>query len=669
MAAIRLRVESEAGDLPLRSGHAGRPDQVLVEAGAAGDTSAFAELYRRHREPALRAARGVAANADDAADAVAEAFTRVFDAIASGRAPQMQFRPYLLMSVRNAAIDQRRRANRLTPAGDMGDHDGPATDAGPSDRLAGGEDSALIAEAFADLPPRWQAVLWLTEVEGRPPREAADVLGLSANNVSQLAVRARARLRERYLQAHVRNGVPSTCQGTVDALGAYLAGTLAPGARGRVEAHLDNCQACRERVAEVEDLGMVIRRALGPVPLVAAIVGRLQAGGHKRGRRTRPWSRPTRTPRATGEADKMAGPETNRVPRRLPTGTSPVAAVDTFARASLQTLAFTPVSAVAPFLAAGPAARAAARMAVATVAALMAALPGLGAIAHLPDLPRVPAISGSGVSDGGLQAATASSATVTSTTTTTVGPGPVPASPSPSATTNTTAPAPPPPVAAQPDAVATAGPLPHTTSPHTVVAQAVGDAVGVHLSADLSDSPRMLANPQPSGAPLVFVVVDQTTDALRVLLPTRPNSSTGWIARSDVSLSEHDWSIVVELGAHRLTVFQGTGVFLSSPVGVGTTDTPTPGGLYYTKELIQPTDASGRLIPDGPYGPYAYGLSGFSNVLSSFAGGDGVIGIHGTNDPSGLGRDVSHGCLRVSNQTITAMAGVLPLGVPVDIRP
>jgi lipoprotein-anchoring transpeptidase ErfK/SrfK len=43
-----------------------------------------------------------------------------------------------------------------------------------------------------------------------------------------------------------------------------------------------------------------------------------------------------------------------------------------------------------------------------------------------------------------------------------------------------------------------------------------------------------------------------------------------------------------------------------------------------------------------------------------------VIGIHGTNDPSGLGKDVSHGCIRMSNTGINKLARILPLGVPVQ---
>ena len=142
----------------------------------------------------------------------------------------------------------------------------------------------------------------------------------------------------------------------------------------------------------------------------------------------------------------------------------------------------------------------------------------------------------------------------------------------------------------------------------------------------------------------------------------RPNGSTGWIKATDVRLTEHDYRMTIRLTRpppHRDA--GASGVILTAPIGVGTATTPTPGGLYYTKELLRPPR------PDGVYGPYAYGLSGFSNELTTFDGGDGVIGIHGTNDPAGLGKDVSHGCIRMPNADILKLVEQvkLPLGVPV----
>jgi lipoprotein-anchoring transpeptidase ErfK/SrfK len=201
------------------------------------------------------------------------------------------------------------------------------------------------------------------------------------------------------------------------------------------------------------------------------------------------------------------------------------------------------------------------------------------------------------------------------------------------------------------------------------VAHALVPELAVYDDPGAAVASRVLVHPQPSGAPLVLLVMEQRAGWLQVLLPVRPNGSTGWIRAEQATLVSHDFRIVIELGAHRITAYQGRAVLLSEPIGVGTRDAPTPGGLYYIKELFQPLDANGRLYPDGPYGPYAYGLSGFSEVLFEFGGGDGQFGIHGTNDPSGLGRDVSHGCIRMSNAGITLLAQTLPLGVPVDILP
>ncbi len=70
----------------------------------------------------------------------------------------------------------------------------------------------------------------------------------------------------------------------------------------------------------------------------------------------------------------------------------------------------------------------------------------------------------------------------------------------------------------------------------------------------------------------------------------------------------------------------------------------------------------------GPYGPYAFGLSGHSPTLRSFAGGDAQLGLHGTDQPRLLGRSVSHGCIRIANDVVRRLAGLLPLGTPVVVQ-
>ncbi|MBV9486852.1 MAG: L,D-transpeptidase [Frankiaceae bacterium] len=172
---------------------------------------------------------------------------------------------------------------------------------------------------------------------------------------------------------------------------------------------------------------------------------------------------------------------------------------------------------------------------------------------------------------------------------------------------------------------------------------------------------RRLANPTRLGVPLTFLLKRRVGDWLEVYLPIRPDGSTGWIMAGAGRVRGDPYRIDVHRRAHRLDLFKFDRRVRSFPIGVGTADTPTPGGVYYLKELLRPPD------PHGFYGPYAFGLSGFSAVLHSFAGGNGVIGIHGTNDPASVGRSESHGCIRMRNAAISYLAHRLPLGTPVRI--
>jgi lipoprotein-anchoring transpeptidase ErfK/SrfK len=175
---------------------------------------------------------------------------------------------------------------------------------------------------------------------------------------------------------------------------------------------------------------------------------------------------------------------------------------------------------------------------------------------------------------------------------------------------------------------------------------------------------QTLSNPTADGGPLTFLALGSANSSgwVRVLLPERPNGASGWVSTADVSLSTTPYRLVISRSEHQLDVFEHGRRIARHQVGVGKVVTPTPAGTYYLTELIRPPD------PSGVYGPYAFGLSAFSTTLTSFAGGPGQLGLHGTDDPKGLGHDVSHGCLRVSNAVISDLARRLPLGTPVEIR-
>ena len=248
-------------------------DPALLHHAVAGDTAAFDELYRRHADAALRVGYAVLTNKDDAADAVSEAFVKVLRVVQEGRFPAgVAFRPYLLVAARNAALDigrgrtrQQRTAEKDAPSGKAG-----AAAPASADFVLDGVDAQLVASAFAKLPERWRSVLWLTEVEGVPAREAAPILGLSANGVAQLALRARTGLRNAYLQVHLQGHVDEACKPFVADLGAYVGGALTAREVAKVDQHIAGCTACRERRDELEDLRSTLRRIAFPLPIALA---------------------------------------------------------------------------------------------------------------------------------------------------------------------------------------------------------------------------------------------------------------------------------------------------------------------------------------------------------------------------------------------------------------
>lgn len=203
-------------------------------------------------------------------------------------------------------------------------------------------------------------------------------------------------------------------------------------------------------------------------------------------------------------------------------------------------------------------------------------------------------------------------------------------------------------------------------SRYTIVAQATSPSVTARVSPDPAAEPvAEFANPTATGSPLVFRSVESesvSSDWIEVQLPVQPNGTTGWVPRADVSLSDNPYRVEISRADYTLRVFHLNQLWMETPIAVGTGDTPTPVGDFYLLELLSPPD------PNGPYGPFAFGLSGFSEVLDSFGGADtAIIGLHGTNDPGSLGTDVSHGCIRLENQVIEQLASVLPLGTPVLI--
>ncbi len=129
--------------------------------------------------------------------------------------------------------------------------------------------------------------------------------------------------------------------------------------------------------------------------------------------------------------------------------------------------------------------------------------------------------------------------------------------------------------------------------------------------------------------------------------------------------------ILINLGDHRLYFFPGKGEpVLSYPIGVGREGWATPIGR--TTILRKKKDPSWypppsvraekpelpSVVPPGPENP----LGGHAMYL----GFESYL-LHGTNSPWGVGRRVSHGCIRLYPEDIADLFERVAIGTPVEI--
>jgi lipoprotein-anchoring transpeptidase ErfK/SrfK len=201
--------------------------------------------------------------------------------------------------------------------------------------------------------------------------------------------------------------------------------------------------------------------------------------------------------------------------------------------------------------------------------------------------------------------------------------------------------------------------LPEDTS---LVGMARGDLV-VYQEPDSPEIVTTLPGTTILGTVTVVTVVEGPVDGwARVMLPIRPNGSEGWIKTDQVDLFIVEGRLVVDLSEKQLTYYKGGKEILTAVVAIGTKRNPTPVGKFFI------TDNVTMSSPTSPWGPHAFGLSARSDTITEYNGGDGIIGIHGTNRPGSIGSAASLGCVRVPNDVITKLHDLIAIGTPVEIR-
>ena len=121
--------------------------------------------------------------------------------------------------------------------------------------------------------------------------------------------------------------------------------------------------------------------------------------------------------------------------------------------------------------------------------------------------------------------------------------------------------------------------------------------------------------------------------------------------------------MAIDLSERKLRVFKAGKRVMSASLAIGKPETPTPTGPHFA--IAERIDTN---TPGGFLGPIVLPLTGFSETLNEFAGGNGRVAIHGTSLPGLIGTQASHGCMRMRNADIVRLARLATPGTPVAIR-
>lgn len=201
--------------------------------------------------------------------------------------------------------------------------------------------------------------------------------------------------------------------------------------------------------------------------------------------------------------------------------------------------------------------------------------------------------------------------------------------------------------------------------PQEPASAAVGDGTVVHprttvpVSASPGGAPVAALPSTQLGGPTWVPVVDRKPGWYRVLLPSRPNETAGWIADTGLQTARSPYAVTVDVSARRLTLRRSGHTLGTWTVAVGTAKTPTPTGTTFVMALLAPTKPT--------YSPLILPLGTHSETLDTFGGGPGTVAFHGWPQKSVFGKAITNGCVRVPSDALTQLSKV-PLGTLVHIN-
>ena len=168
-------------------------DAELLRRHVAGDSEAFGELFRRHRDRLWAVALRTVCDPDEAADALQDAMVSAFRRAADFRG-ESAVTTWLHRIVVNASLDRLRRKAVRPAVSAVDEQTFEALVAHGPDPARATDTRLDVDAALRMLPPQQRAALVLVDMLGYSVNEAAVILSTSTGTVKSRCARARARL-------------------------------------------------------------------------------------------------------------------------------------------------------------------------------------------------------------------------------------------------------------------------------------------------------------------------------------------------------------------------------------------------------------------------------------------------------------------------------------------
>jgi RNA polymerase sigma-70 factor (ECF subfamily) len=181
---------------------AGEEDFALIERVLSGERRAFEPLVRRHERRIFRVVLAVLGNAEDAEEAMQDAFVKAFRHLSQFRR-ESKFTTWLTRIAVNEALQKRRARKEAISLDDAREVEEPFVprrhenwQADPEKVYGKQEMRQLIESAIQEQPEIYREAFVLRDVEEMTAEEAAEVIGVSVPALKSRLLRARLMIRE-----------------------------------------------------------------------------------------------------------------------------------------------------------------------------------------------------------------------------------------------------------------------------------------------------------------------------------------------------------------------------------------------------------------------------------------------------------------------------------------